>query len=485
MPGGEISTYTILLGEYMHMEQNNPQRKPNGTALIPFGIFVGVYLGTGIVLDLQGVDAAFYQLPTPVAALVGILAAFIMLKGSMEEKLSAFFKGCGNENILTMCMVYLFAGAFTRVTEEMGGIDAAVSIGTALIPQKFLSAGAFLISSFIALSTGTSVGTIVSVTPIAIGLAKAGGLNPYLIVGASVGGAMFGDNLSVISDTTIAATRTQGVAMRDKFKTNFLIALPAAVCTVIALSLAGQPAGGAAEVSGGGADFVRVIPYLFVLVSALLGLNVFMVLTGGILLSGIIGIALGSFTLLGFAGDIYQGFADMFEIFLLSMITGGLGEMVTQAGGLDWILMKVSRIVRGRRSAELGISAMVSLTDFATANNTVAIIICAPVARDLSRRCHVDPKRTASLLDIFSCIVQGLIPYGAQLLYACALLEDLDSPFQVIVYCWYPLFLLAFALLSIAAGGRKQEAEVPAPEHAERVEAPEEPAEEETWEEDI
>lgn len=455
---GDCTRLITIQGVYSSMEQNNPQRKPNGMALIPFGIFVGVYLVTGIVLDIQGVDSAFYQLPTPVAAFIGIIAAFIMLKGTMEEKLSTFFKGCGNENILTMCMVYLFAGAFTEVTKQMGGIDAAVNIGMALIPSRFLGAGAFLISAFIALSTGTSVGTIVSVTPIAIGLAKAGGVNQYLIVGAAVGGAMFGDNLSVISDTTIAATRTQGVAMRDKFKTNFLIALPAAVCTVIALSLTGQGGGAAAQTTGTSADLVRVIPYLFVLVSALFGLNVFLVLTGGILLSGVIGMALGSFTLLGFAGDIYTGFESMFEIFLLSMITGGLGEMVTQAGGLDWILMKVSRIVRGRRSAELGISSMVALTDFATANNTVAIIICAPVARDLSRRYHVDPKRTASLLDIFSCIVQGLIPYGAQLLYACALLDDLNSPFQVIMYCWYPLFLLGFALLSIAVGGAGQEA---------------------------
>lgn len=428
--------------------ENQKKREPKGSALIPFIIFVGVYLGTGIALDLQGVDSAFYQLPTPIAAFVGIIAAFIMFRGTLEEKLSTFMKGCGDENIMTMCMIYLFAGAFTEVSKEMGGIDAAVNMGMSVIPPEFLAAGAFVISAFIAVSTGTSVGTIVAVTPITIGLAQAGGLNVCLVVGATIGGAMFGDNLSMISDTTIAATRTQGCEMKDKFRANFLIALPPAVLTTVLLLIFGRPET-VPPVQEYPVDFIRILPYLFVLIAALAGMNVFVVLIGGILFSGAIGLAYGSFGMLGLAQNIYNGFTGMFEIFLLSMVTGGLGTMVTEAGGLDWILMKVSRVIRGRRSAEAGISAMVALTDFATANNTVAIIISAPVARDLSRKYGVDPKRSASLLDIFSCVVQGIIPYGAQVLYACALLKDLRSPFQVVGCCWYSYLLMISAIVSI------------------------------------
>lgn len=426
----------------------DPVRKPSGTALIPFFLFVGVYLTTGIVLEVTGTENAFYQLPTPVAALVGIIAAFFMFKGTMDEKVHTFMKGCGNENIMTMCIIYILAGAFTDVTKAMGGVDAAVNLGMSLIPARFLAAGAFVITAFIAISTGTSVGTIAAVTPITIGMAQSGGLNLYLVVGATIGGAMFGDNLSMISDTTIAATRTQGVEMKDKFRANFRIALPAAIATVILLLIFGRPET-LVQTQNYSFSFVKVIPYLFVLISALAGLNVFMVLTGGIVLSGIIGIASQSFTVLEYTQHIYSGFSSMFEIFLLSMITGGLAEMVTEAGGLDWILLKVSHIIHSRRSAEAGISAMVALTDLATANNTVAIIISGPVARNISTQYGIDPKRTASLLDIFSCVVQGLIPYGAQLLYACALLKNLSSPFRIIGNCWYSYLLMLAAIVSI------------------------------------
>lgn len=423
-------------------------RKPSGIALIPFLLFIGVYLATGIILDLTGTDKAFYQLPTPVAAMVGIIAAFVMLKGTVNEKLHTFMKGCGNENIMTMCIIYILAGAFTQVTKSMGGVDAAVNLGMSLIPARFLAAGSFVISAFIAISTGTSVGTIAAVTPITIGLAQSGGLNVSLVVGATIGGAMFGDNLSMISDTTIAATRTQGVEMKDKFRANFRIALPAAIATFVLLLIFGQP-DRLPETHDYSFQLVKVLPYLFVLISALAGLNVFIVLTGGILLSGVIGLCLHSFTILEFTQHIYTGFSSMFEIFLLSMVTGGLAEMVTQAGGLDWILMKISRVIHSRRSAEAGISAMVSLTDLATANNTVAIIISGPVAKDISQKYGVDPKRTASLLDIFSCVFQGLIPYGAQLLSACALLEGLSSPFKIIGNCWYSYLLMLAAIVSI------------------------------------
>lgn len=422
--------------------------KANGLALIPFLIFIGIYLITGMVLNARGMEMAFYQLPAPIASFIGIIVGFMLFKGSFEEKLSLFLKGCGDENIMIMCMVFLFAGAFTSVSSAMGGVDSVVNLGMTVIPPHYIAAGIFVMSAFISISTGTSVGTVTAVTPIALGLASAGGLNTTLVVGAVIGGAMFGDNLSMISDTTIAATRTQGVKMKDKFRANFAISFPAAIVTVILLLIFGRPEV-VPEVQEYSYSLIKVLPYLFVLIASLLGVNVFIVLTGGILFSGIVGIAADSFTVLELANHVYNGFTGMFEIFLLSMITGGLAKMVEKEGGIDWLLQKISKIIKGRKSAELGIAAMTSLTNMATANNTVAILIASPIAKDISERYEVDPKRTASLLDIFACIFQGILPYGAQMLFACALMENLNSPFQVITKCWYQYILMLFAVLSI------------------------------------
>lgn len=422
--------------------------KANGLALIPFLIFIGIYLITGMVLNARGMEMAFYQLPAPIASFIGIIVAFMLFKGSFEEKLSLFLKGCGDENIMIMCMVFLFAGAFTSVSSAMGGVDSVVNLGMTVIPPHYIAAGIFVMSAFISISTGTSVGTVTAVTPIALGLASAGGLNTTLVVGAVIGGAMFGDNLSMISDTTIAATRTQGVKMKDKFRANFAISFPAAIVTVILLLIFGRPEV-VPEVQEYSYSLIKVLPYLFVLIASLLGINVFIVLTGGILFSGIVGIAADSFTVLELANHVYNGFTGMFEIFLLSMITGGLAKMVEKEGGIDWLLQKISKIIKGRKSAELGIAAMTSLTNMATANNTVAILIASPIAKDISERYEVDPKRTASLLDIFACIFQGILPHGAQMLFACALMENLNSPFQVITKCWYQYILMLFAVLSI------------------------------------
>lgn len=422
--------------------------KANGLALIPFLIFIGIYLITGMVLNARGMEMAFYQLPAPIASFIGIIVAFMLFKGSFEEKLSLFLKGCGDENIMIMCMVFLFAGAFTSVSSAMGGVDSVVNLGMTVIPPHYIAAGIFVMSAFISISTGTSVGTVTAVTPIALGLASAGGLNTTLVVGAVIGGSMFGDNLSMISDTTIAATRTQGVKMKDKFRANFAISFPAAIVTVILLLIFGRPEV-VPEVQEYSYSLIKVLPYLFVLIASLLGINVFIVLTGGILFSGIVGIAADSFTVLELANHVYNGFTGMFEIFLLSMITGGLAKMVEKEGGIDWLLQKISKIIKGRKSAELGIAAMTSLTNMATANNTVAILIASPIAKDISERYEVDPKRTASLLDIFACIFQGILPYGAQMLFACALMENLNSPFQVITKCWYQYILMLFSVLSI------------------------------------
>ncbi|MGN9163900.1 Na+/H+ antiporter NhaC family protein [Tissierellaceae bacterium HCP3S3_D8] len=422
--------------------------KANGKALIPFLVFVAVYLLTGIILQFKGYDMAFYQLPAPIAVIIGIIFAFIMFKGSIDEKFNDFIAGCGEENIIIMCVIYILAGAFSNVSSAMGGVESAVNLGLTLIPAQYITIGIFIIACFISISIGTSVGTIAAIGPIAVGLAESTGLSMPLVIAALVGGSMFGDNLSVISDTTIAATRTQGVEMRDKFRLNILLALPAAIITIILLFIFGKPVGvpEAAEYSF---NIVKILPYIFVLVAALGGVNVFVVLTGGIIFSGIIGIVHGEFSILGFTQEIYNGFAGMFDIFLLSMLTGGLAHMVTKEGGLQWVLDKVQSMIKGKKSAEVGIAALVALTDAATANNTVAIIIDGPIAKELSTKYEVDPRRSASLLDSFSCIMQGMIPYGAQLLIAASFTNGTVSPFQIIPLLWYQQLLAVLAIASI------------------------------------
>lgn len=428
--------------------ENLNEKKGNGWALFPFAVFVFVYLISGIVLQNQGMEMAFYQFPAPIAVIIGIITAFILTKGSLDEKFDVFIKGCGDENIITMCIIYLLAGAFSVVSSTMGGVESTVNLGLTLIPTQFITVGIFIISAFISISTGTSVGTIVAVAPIAVELVGKAGLSLPLALGALVGGAMFGDNLSIISDTTIAATKTQGVSMKDKFRANLGFALPAALITMILLFIFGTPIN-TPEVKEYTFNIIKVVPYMFVLVAALVGMNVFVVLMGGIIISGSIGIYYGSFTLLGLSQEIYAGFAGMFDIFLLSLLTGGLANMVSNAGGLDWLLYKIKRKIKGAKSAQLGISALVALTDVATANNTVSIIVSSQLAKEISKEYEVDPRKTASLLDTFSCIMQGLIPYGAQLLIAASFTHGLVSPVQIMGYVWYCLLLAVFAIISI------------------------------------
>lgn len=427
---------------------NLNEKKGNGWALLPFAVFVFVYLISGIVLQAQGVEMAFYQFPAPIAVIIGIITAFILTKGSLDEKFDVFIKGCGDENIITMCIIYLLAGAFSVVSSTMGGVESTVNLGLTLIPTQFITVGIFVISAFISISTGTSVGTVVAVAPIAVELVGKAGLSLPLALGALVGGTMFGDNLSIISDTTIAATKTQGVSMTDKFRTNLGFALPAAVFTMILLFIFGKPIN-TPEVQEYTFNIIKVIPYMFVLGAALTGMNVFVVLMGGIIISGSIGIYYGSFTLLGLSQEIYAGFAGMFDIFLLSLLTGGLANMVSNAGGLDWLLYKIKGKIKGAKSAQLGISVLALLTDAATANNTVSIIVSSQLAKEISKEYEVDPRKTASLLDTFSCVMQGLIPYGAQLLIAASFTHGLVSPVQIMGYVWYSLLLAIFAIISI------------------------------------
>lgn len=429
------------------MDQNE-KIKPSGKALIPFAVFIFLYLGVGIILETSGTEMAFYQLPAPVAIIVGVVVAFIIFKGSIEEKFSQFAKGCGNENILIMCFIYLFAGAFATVAKSMGGVDSTVNLGLSFIPAQYITAGLFVIAAFISVATGTSMGTISTVAPIAIATAEKAGLNMTLIVAAIIGGAMFGDNLSVISDTTIAATRTQNCELKDKFKVNFYIALPAAVLTFVLLIIFGKPET-IVPIQKLDYNLVKVIPYILVLGLAVSGFNVFLTLGVGTVVAGIVGIAYGDLTPLTFAQNIYAGFTGMNEIFLLSMFTGGLAHMVTQHGGLQWILEKIQSVVKSEKSAQIGISAIAAAADMAVANNTVAIIITGPIAKELSRKYKVDPRKSASLLDIWTCIFQGFIPYGAQILLAGSLTAGAVSPLALFPFLWYQQLLAVFTLISM------------------------------------
>ncbi|ACB86234.1 Na+/H+ antiporter NhaC family protein [Natranaerobius thermophilus] len=423
------------------------QVEPKGKALIPLFVFLFLYLGVGLWLTYLGVEMAFYEFPAPIAALIGVVVAVIMAKGTIEERLQTFIKGAGEEGIIVMCMIYLLAGAFSAVVEGMGGVESTVNLGLTLVPPRLILPGLFIISAFISLAMGTSMGTIGAVAPIAIGLSEEVGFSLPLIMGIVIGGAMFGDNLSIISDTTIAATQTQGVKMRDKFKMNFMIVLPAALITIIILLFVGD--GGIIE-EDYNFQLIKVLPYIFVLVFALLGTNVFIVLFTGLVLAGLIGIAYGDFTPLELTQVSYEGFTGMSEVFFLSMFAGGLAAMIRKEGGLAYLVEQISRRIKTKKGAELGIGALASAADICTANNTVAIIVSGPLAQNIAQENGVDMRRSASLLDIFAASFQGMLPYGAQILLAGSLAGI--SPLSIIPNLHYNFLMLACVLIAIYLG---------------------------------
>ena len=430
---------------------SEPKKKANGLALLPFVIFIVIFLGAGLYYQAQGVDMAFYQFPSVAAMFIAVLIAFLMTKGSIDERFALFSKGAANVDVLTMLMIFLLAGAFSTVAGEMGGRDATINLGLSIIPVHFLAAGVFIISAFMGTATGTSMGTISAIVPIAVGVADKGGLSIPLFLGACVGGAMFGDNLSMISDTTIAATRSQGCEMKDKFRVNFLIALPAAIVTIVLLLIFGRPET-VTDLGNLEYSIIKVIPYILVLVLALSGLNVFLCLTIGIFSAGIVGLLTASMTLSTFAQAIYNGFISMNETFFLSLFCGGMAEMVTHNGGIEWLVQTLGKMMKGNKSSQIGIAALVSLADCAVANNTIAIILSGPMAKKMAKAHKVDPRRTASLLDVFSCVFQGIIPYGAQLLSASSLTAAYGvaiSTVEIIPNIWYCWILAVVAVASI------------------------------------
>ena len=424
----------------------------SGVALLPFLVFVIIFLGSGIILD------DFYAFPASVAALCGVISAFLLPKASFEEKLKFFMKGCGEESIITMCIIYLLAGAFSAVSKATGSIDAVVYFGSQYFSAQYIPLGVFLMASFLSVSAGTSVGTIVALTPIVMGFAENTQTDINVVAASLLCGAMFGDNLSFISDTTIAATQSLGCQMKDKFRTNIMIAFPAAViAAVIFIFLGGNSSSAVLESQASGSPSIwLIVPYLLVIVLSVLGVNVFLVLIVGVLLSGIIGISTGSLSWLDFANKIYEGFLGMNEIFLLALLTGGLAGIVENMGGITFLLNKAKQMMRGQKSAYFGMGFLVSLIDAAIANNTIAIVLSGKVAQNITEKYNLSPKFSASVLDIFSCIVQGILPYGAQILILIKLSENKVNYLEIMQNAWYLYFLLFFVVLFIIIKSRKQ-----------------------------
>lgn len=430
-------------------------KKRNPVALLPLVVFLILFLGSGIYFQIKGEEMAFYQFPSPVAAVIGIIVAFIIGKGSIDEKMQTFVEGVGDSNIIIMCMIYLLAGGFSSVAEAMGGVDSTVNFGLSIIPPSLILPGLFVIAAFVSTAMGTSMGTISAVAPIAVEMAIKAQLPLAVAVGAVVSGAFFGDNLSMISDTTIAATKTQGCEMRDKFIMNFKIALPAAIITIIIMLIFGISGQIPKDLSY---SIIKIIPYISVLILALLGINVFTVLIIGTVMSGVIGIFDGSFTFIEFTQHIYTGYEGMGEIFILSLLIGGLANLIAKEGGIDYLIDAVSSRIKSKKGAEFGIGVLVSVADICTANNTVAIVLTGPMAKQIADEHGVDPRRSASILDIFSCVWQGIIPYGAQMLLAGSIAEI--SPIEIMPYLYYPYILAIVTLVAIATGFPKVEEKV-------------------------
>ncbi len=418
------------------------------SALLPIGVFLVIFLGAGIVFN------DFYAMPAIVAFLIALFVAFIQnRKVSFQEKMKLIAEGMGEENIITMCLIFLCAGGFSGAVTAAGGADSAVNLGLSLIPAHLAVAGLFLIGCFISVSMGTSVGTVTTLAPIAVGISQQTGFSLAVCTAAVVCGAMFGDNLSMISDTTIAAVKTQGCEMKDKFRANFLIVLPAAVISFIFFWFVTR--GGDFKLQDSlDYSMLEVLPYLVVLVGALIGINVFVVLISGIVLSLIVGVAAGNILLSDMFNVVGDGVVSMYDITVISIIVACIVSLVRKNGGITFILNQIKSRIRGQRGAQAGIALLSVLVDMCTANNTVAIVMAGPIAKEISDEYGVDPKRSASLLDIFTSVGQGMIPYGAQLLTAAAL-TGLE-PFDMIPYLIYPMLMAVCGIVAIVLSGGKQ-----------------------------
>ena len=428
----------------------------NAQALLPIGVFLVVFLGSGVL------TGDFYAMPAIVAFLIALCVAFIQnRKVSFNEKLAIIAKGAGDENIITMSLIFLCAGGFSGAVTAAGGVESTVNLGLSVLPSHFAVVGLFIIGCFISVSMGTSMGTIAALAPIAVGISEKTEFPIAICIGAVLCGAMFGDNLSMISDTTIAAVKTQGCEMKDKFRENFFIVLPAAIITIVLFLVITR--NGEFHISEELTyNFFRVIPYILVLVGALIGMNVFVVLIGGTVISLLIGVFTGAILpnqiFLAFGGGVINGqniggVMGMYDITVISIVVACIVSLVKENGGIRYILGFIRTRIKGEKGAELGIASLALLVDMCTANNTVAIVMSGPIAKEISDEFEVDKKRSASLLDIFSSVGQGLIPYGAQLLTAAALTGL--TPFDIMPYLYYPILMAVSAICFIFLRKRK------------------------------
>jgi len=444
------------------MTDSSPQ-PASAKALLPLALFLVLFLGTGLYFQNEGVEYAFYQLPSPVAILPAIVLGILLSKQAFEERINTFVAGVGDNNIITMCVIYLLAGAFSTVAEATGGVDAMVALGLSIIPAAFLLPGLFIIAGVISTAMGTSMGTLAALAPVVLGIGEATDISLPLLAGVLVSGAMFGDNLSIISDTTIAATRTQGCTMRDKFRANLKIAIPAAIITILWLVTYDTSE---APLKTPDANLWLSLPYFAIIVLAVMGLNVFAVLGLGIVLAAAFGMFTVEYQWVAFSQDIYKGFESMQEIFLLSLLIGGLSALIRQQGGLAFLAQfveaaanKVSK--HKQRASAIGIAGLTALTNLCVANNTVSILLAGEVSKRLAKIGNLAPRQSASLLDIFACVVQGALPYGAQALLMGASFKI--SPLSVSIHTGY-CFILATVAIAIIIWRRPLEDREPAPE---------------------
>ena len=421
------------------MQETTQPRQGSWWALSPLAVFLCLYLVTSLLMN------DFYKMPITVAFLFSSCYAVAITRSlKLEERIYQFSLGASNKNILMMIWIFVLAGAFAQSAKQMGAIDATVNLTLHILPDNLLLAGIFLAACFISLSIGTSVGTIVALTPVAVGLAEKTGVDLAYMTAIVVGGSFFGDNLSFISDTTIASTRTQDCVMTDKFRVNCLIVVPAALIVLGVYIFQGLNVSAPPQTES--IQWLKVLPYLVVLGTAVAGVNVMLVLMLGIVSTGFIGFLTGM-SFFDWFGAMGSGITGMGELIIITLLAGGMLELIRYNGGIDFIISRLTRHVKGKRGAELSIAALVSIANLCTANNTIAIITTGPIARDIALRFHLDRRKTASILDTFSCLTQGLIPYGAQMLIAAGLASI--SPLSIIGNLYYPFCMGLFALLSI------------------------------------
>lgn len=436
------------------------------TALLPIAFFLFIFIGSGVYLTLTGVEFAFYKISATVAILPALLFAVLFGRHSLNDNINIFLEGVREKNIITMCMIYLLAGAFTEVLKGMGGVEATVQFALRCVPQDATLPGVFIIGALVSTAMGTSMGTIAALAPIAVGISQALGIDPALMAGAVISGAMFGDNLSMISDTTIAATQIHPCSLRDKFKVNFKIAFVPLILTLLFFVFAATVDGKEIPESAV-PSLIFCVPYFVVLILALLGVNVFIVLSIGLIVGGVIGLIFApSYTFLELAKNVFEGYTSMHEILILSLLIGGLSELAKDQGGIRFLVQKIDTFIhvftkkpQGSRAAEGAISSIVSFTDVCTANNTVAIILAGEATYELSKKYHIPFERTAALVTIFSCVLQGILPYSAQVLLAGSIIGV--SPLSIIPHVYYCYFLGLGAVVAIllkwpGTNGRKK-----------------------------